>query len=239
MNLYARWNRLLVDRFLLTPLRVAALLAAVLGTVPALAQQGEFRFPELNERYEQLATDVMPYDLNGMTITLESPSNELTLVDNRVSLDRRSDGTYDAVVEVEIEGSAELIADFSLSGLGSALSDSITVPRQRVRFPVRVKMQAVPEGYFLTPITLPESVSVRIVSRLGGQLRTACLPLAALGMIPVSCDSLERAFSQIDLPMPEPGSSYLFDAALFSPESRKLLDAYLGYEPPAAFGSPE
>lgn len=216
---------------------LGATAALVLAAEPVASGAEVFHFPELDRRYQQLATQMAPWQEGGLTVALSSPENELELLGHRLVLTPRADGSHDVELTLDFAGSGTLIAALDLAGAPSRFEDRLTVPRQSRTIPARVRLAAVPEGYSITTLMLPVAFPVVIESRLGSQLVAACLPLAALGLAPVSCDDLHRAFSLVRLPLPEPGETYLFTAERFSPQSRQRLDRYLALSSGAATGA--
>jgi len=187
-----------------------------------------FHFAELDRRYEELTPDMVPVREGTLSVALSSPKNQLDLFDHRLTLSPRPDGTHDATLSLDFAGSGTLIAELNLGGAASRFEDELTVPRQRRQLAARVRITPVPEGYSITLVELPPDFEVAIESRLGQQLVGACLPLAALGLAPIRCDSLNRAFSQVQVPLPAAGETWFFEAHRLSPESRQQLDRYLG-----------
>lgn len=223
-----RWC-LLSPRASATVAWMAVLLAALgLPGPPGWAASGQdFVFPELNRRYEQLTPEMIPVSEGSLSVGLESPQNQLDLLGHRLTLTPGGDGTHDAVITLDFQGEGSLIAHFDLGGAISTYRDELVVPRQEREIPARVRITPTADGYAVTIVELPSEMRVAIESQLGSRVVAACLPLSALGLVPVSCTSLDRAFSQVRLPLPGAGETYLFETEQLSPESRRLLDAYL------------
>jgi hypothetical protein len=226
------------DRFRTSMLlSVLAGLAATAGPtrVEAADGAGVFEFASLNRRYEQLAPAPVPFEQGGVSVRLASPRHQLDLRSNRLVLRPRDDGSYDLALQLEFEGGGLLVADLDVSGLVSRLEDDIAVPPQRRTVLARVRLLRGPEGYLVTPVELPATFEVEIASRVGSRLVGACRSLAALGLGLVDCGGLDRAFSRVILPLPEPGETYLFEAEQLSEAERRQLDAFLAATaPPAA-----
>lgn len=229
-----------------TSLTAGVLLWAALVAVPApgarAGQQGPggsgasatpvgppevLELTRLNGTYTQLAPEMVPVQRGGVTITLSSPEHELHLTDSRLTLTPLSDGSHQALLELEFAGRGILVADLAVSGAGSQLEDELEVPRQRRTLSGRVRIVRSQEDYLVTTEALQETFEVEIKSRLGGQLVAACKPLSVLALMALDCDGLERVFSQVAVPLPAPGETYIVEGARFSPEVRSRLDAYL------------
>lgn len=207
---------------------ITLLACALLAAPVALgAEEGVFRFDSLNRRYTDLAPDLVPVKTGPVTVWLSSPEHELNLVGNRLVLEPRPDGGYDAVLELEFSGRGQLVADFDVSGTRSRLEDDLTVPRQTRSLAARVRIRKSPEGYLVTPETLPETFEVAIQSRVGAQLVAACAPLSLLGLAPIDCNALARSFATAAIPMPPAGETYLLEADRLSEADRERLDAFL------------
>lgn len=221
------------------------LLAGLVGLPPAgarAAEQGSagsatpaspagppevLELTRLNGTYTQLAPEMAPVRRAGVTITLSSPQHELHLSDSRLTLTPLADGSHRALLELELAGRGILVADLNAAGAASRFEDELEVPRQRRTLSGRVRIARSGEDYLVTTEALQETFEVAITSRLGSQLVAACKPLSVLALMALDCDGLERLFSQVAVPLPAPGETYVVEGARFSPEVRARLDAYL------------
>lgn len=204
-----------------------ALWLATAATGAAAAEAGVFELASLNRRHDRLAADIAPIEAGGITVQLSSPQHVLTLISNRVVLRPLSSGVYDLALQLEFAGHGKLLADLDLSGARSRLEDELTVPSQLRTVVAKVKIARSASGYLVTPLELPAKFEVAIESRLGGQLVAVCKGLSVFGVLPLSCDQLERSLSLVAVPMPAPGETYLFELDRLSPGERGAIDAFL------------
>lgn len=210
--------------------RLAWCLLLALAAPPSAATAGEagvFELASLNRSHDRLAADIAPIESGPVRVLLSSPHHVLTLISNRLVLRPLADGVYDLDLQLEFAGRGQLIADLDLSGARSRLEDELTVPSQRRTVVAKVRIARSASGYLLTPLELPASFEVAIESRLGGQLVSVCRGLSAFGLLPLSCDQLERSLSLVSVPMPAPGETYLLDLDRLSPAERAEIDAFL------------
>lgn len=205
---------------------VGAALAASAVPVPTITGPEVFEFRSLNKRYDRLAPEMVPIQYGeSLTIQLSSPQHQLDLVRNRIVLKPRGEGLFDAGLELEFSGNGRLIADLDLSGTVSRLEDKLTVPSQRQAIYARVRIFRSPSGYLVTPLELPSTFPVRIESQLGERLVATCRGVGFL--LGLDCASLDQAVSEVRIPMPSAGETYLVESARLSAEERARLDAYL------------
>jgi hypothetical protein len=203
-----------------------AALAASAVTGPPTTGPEVFELRSLNQRYDRLAPEIVPIQYGeSLTIQLSSPQHQLDLVRNRIVLKPRGEGLFDAGLELEFSGSGRLIADLDLSGTTSRLEDRLTVPSQRQAIYARVRLFRSPSGYLVTPLELPATFPVRIESQLGERLVATCRGVGFL--LGLDCTSLDQAVSEVRIPMPAAGETYLVESARLSADERARLDAYL------------
>lgn len=208
-----------------TPRALLALTLLAAGAARGAAPAGVFEFQSLNRRYDHLASDIAPYAAGPLTVSLSSPQHELALLSNRLVLTPLGKGSYELSLAVEFAGSGLLVADLDVSGTKSRFNDVLTVPAQRRSITARVEIARSKSGYLITPRELPRIIEITIQSQLGGQLLTACRPLALL--VALDCGALEQAFSRVEVPLPAPGETYLFELERLSEAERHTLDAFL------------
>ncbi len=201
-------------------------LAGLADSVPA-ANPGRFEFSQVNRSYSDLATDIAPVHLSGMTVQLESPSHELTIHANELKLVPREDGSYLAELSLRFSGRGELLADIRMAGVPSRLEDELVVPEQTRVLYLRVRFARGAQGYLVTTETMPKSLSVSIESRIGSNLLAVCRQVGLL--LGLNCGGLSRAFSEVDLPLPEAGETYLVEYSQLGEEGSRQLDGYLGF----------
>lgn len=184
-----------------------------------------FVFERLNRDYENEVVQPAPREQGNLRLQLTSPQNRVRLVEHELLLTPLPDGSHRAALTVEFEGAAEVEAEISVAGAASRIEDRVTVPLQRRSLDGRVVLERVAGGYLFTALELPERVTVVIESRLAGRFLQTCNLLRAL--VPLECDALGSLLSQVVLPLPDPGGSYLLPDRELTVEDRAALDEYL------------
>lgn len=207
-----------------------SLLAAALLLAAPAARGESFTFDRCNRVYEQDAGALAPMTRGPLTLRLSSPDAVLTLEHHRLDLTPRADGTHRARFEALFVGSATLHVDVDVNGAVSRLSDDVRVPPQRraVDGVVRLARGVGEDGapvYELIPVELPETIPVAIESNLAGRLGTMCDGLSLL--LPVDCGFVRAALSRVNVPMPEPGETYLLPPECVDEAVAARLDRYL------------
>ena len=193
----------------------------------ASPKPGRFEFAQVNRSYTDLATDIAPVHISGMTVQLDSPTHQLTIHANELKLVPQEDGSYLTELSLRFSGRGELLADIRMAGVPSHLEDELVVPEQTRVLYLRARFASDPLGYLVTTETMPKSLSVAIESRLGGNLVTVCQRVGRL--LGLDCGGLNKAFSEIDLPLPEAGETYLIEFSQLGKADSRKLDRYLGF----------
>ena len=218
-------------RLAVLPLAVLALVALLLLTGPAAAQEEPgarvVSFERLNRVYEHLIDDLVPVRIGPAEVMLRSPEHSLTVTHHAATLSPVHDGVFEAALELEIAGSGRIDADVTIGSLESRLSQELTVPRQTLYLEGLVTVRRGEEGYWITTERMPETAQVRIESELGTQLFTVCRQMA-LVLVSLDCDAIERAVTLILVPLPEAGGEYLIALDDATPEEREEFDRFLG-----------
>ncbi len=191
------------------------------------AQPQILRSDRLNRTYEDLASDIAAVSLGALTVKLTLTSHRLEIIEHRLELSPRSDGTHDASVIAQIRGEAHLLARIEIGGLPGELEDQITVPLQEARLAGRLQIERVAAGYVVTPLELPECLELAIESRLGGQLVALCESFSFLALGGVACEGLDRALSTLRLPLPPPGEARLIEKDELTEREQRQIEAYL------------
>lgn len=209
----------------------AALPLALLVSLPAAGGgdgTAHLTFEGLNHEYHNGAAEMAPVQQGPMVIRLSSPGSAVTLHRHRLTLTPLPDGSHRAWLELEISGHGTVVADLYVSGLASRQEDELTVPAQDHSLEGRVAVARSGDGYRFTALELPATFEVRFESQLAGRLLGTCRALAAVPLMPLDCDALERRLSTAVLPLPPPGESFLLPDALLAEAERSALDRYLG-----------
>lgn len=185
-----------------------------------------FTFDKLNREYTNEVTEAQPMKQGGIRLVLTSPQNKVRLIHHELRLAPLADGTHQASLDVEFEGGGQVEAEVSIGGAASQLTDEVTVPLQAKTFEGRVAIQRTEAGYVFTALELPERITVAIESQLAGRFLQTCRLMRA--MLPLDCNALDTLLSQVVLPLPEAGQSFLLPTAELTEENRRALDRYLG-----------
>jgi len=120
---------------------------------------------------------------------------------------------------IEIEGVGLLLAEIDLLGIRQPVKDRFQIPRQKKQVAGDVRVDREAEGYRITPIKIPKTVSVTIYSDLGKQLVTWCNSLLLQLM---DCADLDRVLSQLTIPLPQDKAFFIKDADLTEEEQAAL-----------------
>jgi hypothetical protein len=214
---------------------LAAAAAAVAQAPPAAPAPAappaatELTFPLFNDVYEQPGAVSQPMRQGGMTIRLRSPENHLVLRSHRVRLAPMGDGTHWVEVVADFAGRGQVVADLDFgNGQPTRLEDEVVLPPQTRTVVGRVVIAVGEDGtYEITPVELPETVSIAFESTLAGGLADLCRTVALLGGLAIDCGSVEAGLTTASIPLPDPGETYLLPADRLTADDRARLDAYL------------
>jgi hypothetical protein len=220
--------------------RAAALLFLLAGEARAAAgappaEGAVYTFEKLNRSYSDLVGTLEPIEADPVTVQLASPSHVLNLRSHSVRLSPRADGAFDGVVEAEVLGKGELIADVDLAGVRRRLADQVVLPTQTVTVTGRVRLAREAGGYRGVVDQLPAELRVAIQSNLINDILDLCDGATLLSFGAVDCSPLTRALSRPALALPQSAEIFLSDAEL-TEEDRAELDALLAAA--AATGAP-
>ncbi len=198
-------------------------------SAPASAAPGPLRFERLNRDYRNVVSEIEPIRQGAATIRLSSPRHTLTVRDHLLRLEPGPGGSHSAELRLDVSGTGWLIADVDIAGLGGRFQDEVQVPAQSRTIEGRVRLRKTAEGYLVTPEQLPQQVPVRVRSNLAGDIVALCEGASLLtGM---DCGALERSLSTVQVPLPEPGESYLLENAELTADERRRIDAHLAGAP--------
>jgi hypothetical protein len=203
----------------------SCLLLAAAPTTPSSAD--EFNFAPLNRTYRDLVSDFAPIRQGGVTLTLSSPNQTMTVKRNLARLTRRADGTHDGRLEIDVDGKGWLIGDVDWGGTGTRLQDELQLPAQTIAIDGRVAIERSTGGYSLKALDLPPSVKVKIQSKLASSLMSWCGTASLLSLGGLDCSVLERSLTEVVVPLPAGGESYFLSDSDIGPQAKALLDAYL------------
>jgi hypothetical protein len=146
---------------------------------------------------------------------------------HRLALKPEGGGVHLAHLAVEFQGEAQLEADISIAGLSTSLEDEVRLPRQQLEVLGRVRLEAVPGGFRVIAVELPEAVEVSLDSRLAGALMDACRGLTRFLPL-VGCGDLEGAMNNATVPLPPPGTELFLANDQLGEGGRQVLARYLG-----------
>jgi hypothetical protein len=186
----------------------------------------ELSFRRLDRTYEALVEELAPIEIGPAHVRLRSPEHALRILRHLAILEPAKTGGHRLTLQVSFEGHGRVEADVVLGAVASQLADDLVIPEQTLRLEGRVSIARAEDGYQVAVLEAPESVAVRIQSRLAGRLVGLCRPMA-LVLVSLDCAALEQALGSITVPLPAPGSEYLLPAAEVEADERALLDAYL------------
>ncbi len=215
--------------FLHTTIAIA-LVAIALAVAPAHGSAGprtaaagiEIAF--VNGVYEDLDSNLQPIRQGSITIRVSSPEHRLTVHANRLALAPNGDGTFDAAIEIDFEGSGHLIAD--VEGIGR-FQDLVEAPRQTARTAGTVRLARDAGNYLFIVEAAEPSVRLEIESGIARQVVGACRTLALLPFLRLPCGGLEESLRAVDVPMPGPGEQIKLPADLLSEEEKAFLDRHV------------
>ncbi len=196
---------------------------ALLASAPLVAE--EFVFPALNRNYTNLVSELDPIEVGPAMVVVRSPEHVLRLVSHSAQLEAASDGGLDAVLTVEIQGSGQIEADISMTGLNTTVHDALVVPRQTIEVRGRLSVANGEQSYVIRALELQPTISVRIQSELATRLFKICRPMG-LVLVALDCRELERSLTQLEVPLPSDRAFY-FEYAELSAAERARFERFL------------
>ena len=214
-------------RWVLAVLLPLSLLLAAAVAFGAQPQPREFVFPERNRLYPDLQVTLEPVQWGPMFIRLSSPEASLRISEHRIRLTPRPDGSHDAWAELQFSGTGTLVADLEVAGLSTRQTDQVLLPRQSQILQGTVRLERGPSDYLVTPLEMPRQIQLQIKSRLAGDLANWCASIPLISLTGADCSGLRNALSQVSVPLPAPGETYLLPYTELTPEERRALDGYL------------
>ncbi|MEM1244996.1 MAG: hypothetical protein AAGA81_08040 [Acidobacteriota bacterium] len=206
--------------------RLAALVLGFLLLAPARAEE-TFVFEKLNRAYSEFVQELAPIQVGGANVLLSSPQHSITLIRNQSVLHPAPEGGFLATVDLRLGGYGKLNAQVEMGSVATQLDDELALPAQSLVLRGRVDITEAAEGFWIRVLELPESVKVRIESRLAGKLFNLCRPMA-LVLVSLDCDLLEESLTNIEVPLPEPGETYLLPREELTDSEAKRLSAFIG-----------
>ncbi len=177
----------------------------------------------LNKVYRDLDSDLEPIRQGPIVIHVSSPEHRLEVLGNRLRFSANEDGTVGAAIEVDFEGSGQLIAD--VEGFGRFV-DQVEAPRQTVRAAGTVRLSPTDGGYLMTIVTVEPSTEVQIKSQLAGQIVGVCEAAALIPLISLPCDGVAAALETVRIPLPAAGSQVLVPSDEMSSELKAYFNHY-------------
>jgi hypothetical protein len=186
----------------------------------------EFVFSRWNGTYPDLVGELAPLHHGPVALFLESPSNVVRLRDHRLLLTPVGDGTHRAVLEAELQAGGELIGELRVGTLSRPVTDRVVVPPQRFSIPGRIRLVPTLDGFAVTPLELPTSLTVRVQSQLTQELLGLCEQLS-IWLLATDCSSLAAAGDRLTVDLPAVGETYVVPSELVTVEERRALLRYL------------
>lgn len=212
------------------PRVLRVLVATVLGILALGAASRSFsttfQFSRWNGTWPDLVGDLAPVENGPVELDLSSPSNVVRLRDHRLELTPLGDGTHRALLEVELQAGGRLEGVLRLGSLARPVEDRVVVPPQRLSIPARIRLVPSLEGFEVTPVELPNTLTVRVQSRLANELLGICEQLSVL-VVAADCSGLSVAADRVTVDLPPAGDTYLLPRELVTPEERTALLRYL------------
>jgi hypothetical protein len=180
----------------------------------------------LNGTWSDVVGDLAPVEHGSLELTLSSPANVVRLREHRLQLTPAGDGTHRALLEVELQAGGDLEGVLRMGSFARPVDDRVVIPPQRLSIPGRIRLVPSLEGFEVTPVELPRTVTVRAQSRLANELLGLCEQLSVLVVL-ADCSGLAVAADRVTVDLPPPGETYLLPAELVTPEERTALLRYL------------
>ncbi len=208
------------------PLALSWLLAAAVA-FGAQPQSREFVFPERNRLYPDLQVTLEPVQWGPLLVRLAAPEAALRVSEHRLRLTPRPDGSHDVWAELQFSGSGTLVADLEVAGLSTRQTDQVLLPRQSQTQQGVVGLEKGPDAYLVKLLEMPKRVRLQIRSRLAGDLANWCAAIPLISLTGADCSGLRTALSQVSVPLPAPGETYLLPYTELTLEERQALDGYL------------
>lgn len=202
-------------------------LAISLVAAAPSAETTTFVFERLNGTHSDLGGGVREIQNGLVTVRPTSSSNRFELLGNRLELTPEGEGVHQADFWVHFEGEADVAAEIMIGRVPSGtLTDEVTVPNQERTIRSRIKLEPQEEDYLITIVSSPDDFSIMVRSKLAGQIVGMCESLTrfAFGS---SCDGLDAALSNPDVPMPEPGEQFVLESGQLTEDEKRQLDGYL------------
>ncbi len=213
-----------------TPPALLLLLLAL--AAPAFADTIEIK--AANGSYSELGAQIQPIQQGPFTIEVASPRHRITVFANRLDLQWGAGSVVNGRFEVELEGFGDLIAD--VIGPGESrnhFEETVTARRQRVRVAAALRFAKVKEGYLVTLVEpLSRSIDIVVESKLSENLLSMCKVFEVLPMLNLlDCGSLEKALTQLAVPMPAVGTQWLLSNERLTASEKRFFDRFSGAPP--------
>ncbi len=212
----------------IVPLFLLVTLVGALSPRPVAAVELEL------ERLNRTYTDVMPGKLvpfasELLTVELQSPRQAIEVREHRLRLAPTGGGHLEGVVEIELAGSGDLVADIALgAGAPQRLTGELLLPEQRIVLAGAVRIERAAGGYRAVVERLPPSVEIEIRSRLVDELLDACAGFSLLTLGALDCAPIGALLEHPRVPLPAAGSELFVADADLSDADRAELDRLLG-----------
>jgi hypothetical protein len=184
-------------------------------------------FDRFNKTYQDLTAEIGSVQQGPLMIQFKSPRQLMTLKKHSLFLQPNQDETHQANLQLEFQGSGNLVAEVGLAGLNSQLEDQVLVPLQKKVLNARVRLVRTEGGYRLTTISLPKQLDLEIRSNLASRLVGWCFQVSLVPLSVLDCNQLDRKLSKVVFPL-TPNQSYFISNQDLTTEERQEIDAYLG-----------
>ena len=195
------------------------------SVVPATAEE-TFIFSLLNREYSAFVQELAPVQVGAAQVLLSSPEHSVTMTRNITTLHPSPEGGHLATVDLRLGGFGVLNAQVEMGSMSTMLNDELALPAQGLTLKGRIEITPAEEGFWIRVLQLPPSVKVRIESQLARQLFNLCRPMS-LVLVSLDCELLEDSLTNIQVPLPKPGETYLLPIEEVTAEEAAALRAYL------------
>lgn len=209
--------------------------SGAIGASAALAAGAERRLEleRFNRVYEDVVGELAPLRFDPVTVRLRSPRQVISVRDHTAILRPLGGGRVDGVLELDLLGKGELIAELDLAGRVSTISDTLILPPQIVRLEGAARIERIEGGYRVRPERLPAGVRVEIRSNLINQAVALCDTAALLSLGAIDCAPLGPALERPTVPLGAVADAELVLAdAELDAEERSALDALIAAQAP-------
>ena len=202
----------------------------ICATCATLSLAGEslvFELERYNGVYSGSMAEVRPIERGPLTILLTSPRYEIEILAHRLELQPAAGGLHRALGWSRFSGDGDLEADVRFGAVPASFADRVVIPEQEKEIEALVRLEHHEAGYLVTLEELPESVTIAVESELAASLVSFCTSVSRFTFGDAGCDALDRALSNPQVPLPEPGTRFVLRESILLAAERERLERYL------------